>query len=105
MKLYNTLTRQKEPFQELKDGTVTMYACGPTVYDFFHIANEYFLGFGHGIIAPFFIQEELKIIRRIITKPKHRAFGTLVITPFVHLVFDLVRIIRASALYVQFVDL
>ncbi len=39
MKLYNTLTRQKEEFKEIKTGTVTMYACGPTVYDFFHIGN------------------------------------------------------------------
>ncbi len=39
MKLYNTLSRTKEEFKEQKDGTVTMYACGPTVYDFFHIGN------------------------------------------------------------------
>lgn len=39
MKLYNTLTRSKEEFNEIKQGTVTIYACGPTVYDFFHIGN------------------------------------------------------------------
>ncbi len=39
MKLYNTLTRSKEEFKEIKDGTVTIYACGPTVYDYFHIGN------------------------------------------------------------------
>lgn len=39
MKLYNTLTRKKEEFQEIKPGTVTIYACGPTVYDYFHIGN------------------------------------------------------------------
>ena len=39
MKLYNTLTRQKEEFTEIKPGTVTMYACGPTVYNLFHIGN------------------------------------------------------------------
>lgn len=39
MKIYNTLTRQKEEFKEIKPGTVTIYACGPTVYDFFHIGN------------------------------------------------------------------
>lgn len=39
MKLYNTLTRQKEEFKEIKPGTVTMYACGPTVYNLFHIGN------------------------------------------------------------------
>lgn len=39
MKLFNTLTRQKEEFKEIKEGTVTMYACGPTVYNLFHIGN------------------------------------------------------------------
>ena len=39
MKIFNTLTRQKEEFKELKEGTVTIYACGPTVYDYFHIGN------------------------------------------------------------------
>lgn len=39
MKIYNTLTRNKEEFKEIKEGTVTIYACGPTVYDFFHIGN------------------------------------------------------------------
>lgn len=39
MKLYNTLTRKKEEFHEIKPGTVTIYACGPTVYDYFHIGN------------------------------------------------------------------
>lgn len=39
MKLYNTLTRQKEKFIPIEDGRVKMYACGPTVYDYFHIGN------------------------------------------------------------------
>jgi len=39
MKLYNTLTRQKEEFVPAKAGVVTMYSCGPTVYNFFHIGN------------------------------------------------------------------
>ncbi|MCR1971188.1 cysteine--tRNA ligase [Clostridium cochlearium] len=39
MKLYNTLTRQKEEFVPLKPGEVNMYVCGPTVYNFFHIGN------------------------------------------------------------------
>ena len=37
--LYNTRTRQKEPFVPLQDGQVTMYVCGPTVYSFPHIGN------------------------------------------------------------------
>lgn len=37
--LYNTLTKQVEPFEPLTAGTVKMYSCGPTVYDFAHIGN------------------------------------------------------------------
>lgn len=37
--LYNTLTRQKEKFEPLDPARVTMYACGPTVYNFAHIGN------------------------------------------------------------------
>ncbi|MGE5681549.1 MAG: cysteine--tRNA ligase [Bacillota bacterium] len=39
MLIYNTLTRKKEEFIPINPGQVTMYVCGPTVYDFFHIGN------------------------------------------------------------------
>ncbi|KOA19922.1 cysteine--tRNA ligase [Clostridium homopropionicum DSM 5847] len=39
MKLFNTMTRQKEEFTSIKPGEVNMYVCGPTVYNFFHIGN------------------------------------------------------------------
>ncbi len=39
MKLYNTLTNQKEEFIPLEEGKVKMYVCGPTVYNLFHIGN------------------------------------------------------------------
>jgi len=39
MRLYNTLTRQQEPFTPLRDGTVRMYTCGLTVYARGHIGN------------------------------------------------------------------
>mgnify|MGYP002784819417 CR=1 FL=1 len=39
LRLYNTLTRQKEPFQPIDPDNVRMYVCGPTVYDFAHIGN------------------------------------------------------------------
>jgi cysteinyl-tRNA synthetase len=39
MRLYNTLTRQKEEFKPIDPPNVKMYVCGPTVYDFFHIGN------------------------------------------------------------------
>jgi len=39
IRLYNTLTHRLEPFQPVAPGTVRMYHCGPTVYDFAHIGN------------------------------------------------------------------
>lgn len=39
MKLYNTLTRKKEEFIPIVDGKVSMYTCGPTVYDYIHVGN------------------------------------------------------------------
>src|SRR6266481_1720666 len=39
IRLHNTLSNQTEPFVPLKPGEVTMYTCGPTVYDYAHIGN------------------------------------------------------------------
>ena len=39
MKIFNTLTREKEEFVPIEPGKVKMYACGPTVYNFIHIGN------------------------------------------------------------------
>ncbi|MBE6765856.1 MAG: cysteine--tRNA ligase [Ruminococcaceae bacterium] len=39
MKIFNTLTRQKDEFIPQVEGEVKMYACGPTVYNFIHIGN------------------------------------------------------------------
>jgi cysteinyl-tRNA synthetase len=39
MRIYNTLTRQKEEFVPLVPKKVSIYACGPTVYNFIHIGN------------------------------------------------------------------
>jgi len=39
MRLYNTLTRQKEEFEPLEKGKIKMYVCGPTVYNYIHIGN------------------------------------------------------------------
>jgi len=46
MQIYNTLTRQKEPLQTKRPGTVNMYVCGVTVYDLCHL--------GHARIMVFF---------------------------------------------------
>ena len=39
LKIYNTLTKQKEEFKPINPPNVNMYVCGPTVYDYFHIGN------------------------------------------------------------------
>lgn len=39
IQLYNTLTRKKEPFVPQVEGKVSMYVCGPTVYNYIHIGN------------------------------------------------------------------
>ncbi|MDT8409586.1 MAG: cysteine--tRNA ligase [Wenzhouxiangellaceae bacterium] len=39
LKLYNTLTRKKQDFVPIDPERVTMYACGPTVYNYAHIGN------------------------------------------------------------------
>src|SRR5574344_321825 len=39
MKIFNTLTRQKEEFKPINDKEVRLYSCGPTVYYFAHIGN------------------------------------------------------------------
>ncbi|AZN38447.1 cysteine--tRNA ligase [Paenibacillus albus] len=39
LRIYNTLSREKEDFTPLEPGKVKMYVCGPTVYDYIHIGN------------------------------------------------------------------
>ncbi|MDF2596651.1 MAG: cysteinyl-tRNA synthetase [Clostridia bacterium] len=39
IKIYNTLTKQKENFKPIEEGKVRMYVCGPTVYNLIHIGN------------------------------------------------------------------
>ena len=39
MRVYNTLSRQKEEFIPIEENKVKMYVCGPTVYNFIHIGN------------------------------------------------------------------
>ena len=39
MKLFNTLTNKKEDFKPLREGEVSIYVCGPTVYNYVHIGN------------------------------------------------------------------
>ena len=39
MKIFNTLTREKEELVPIKQGEINIYACGPTVYNYIHIGN------------------------------------------------------------------
>ena len=39
IKLYNTLTKQKEDFVPINENEVRIYSCGPTVYNYAHIGN------------------------------------------------------------------
>ena len=39
MHIYNSMTRRKEEFVPIEPGKVSIYACGPTVYNYFHIGN------------------------------------------------------------------
>lgn len=50
LKIYNSMTRQKEEFVPLNENTVNMYSCGPTVYNFFHLGNA----------RPFIIFDQLR---------------------------------------------
>ncbi|MDS3860702.1 cysteine--tRNA ligase [Thermosynechococcaceae cyanobacterium BACA0444] len=76
LQLYNTLTRQLQPFHSLQPGRVTIYACGVTVYDYCHLghARSYlawdilrryleFLGYGVTYVQNFTDIDD-KIIKR-----------------------------------------
>ena len=39
IRFYNTMTASRDPFVPIEEGKVRMYACGPTVYNFFHVGN------------------------------------------------------------------
>ena len=39
VQIYNTYSKKKEEFQPLAPPKVTIYMCGPTVYNYFHIGN------------------------------------------------------------------
>ena len=39
MKIFNTMSRQKEEFVPMKEGEYRIYVCGPTVYNYIHVGN------------------------------------------------------------------
>ena len=75
MKLYNSLTKQKESFVPLKIGHASIYHCGPTVYDYVHIGN--FRSFMMG-----------DFIRRTLEYTGHKVTQVMNITDIGHLVSD-----------------
>ncbi|HEY8419705.1 MAG TPA: cysteine--tRNA ligase [Clostridia bacterium] len=75
LKLYNTLTRQKEVFKPIKEGEVSMYSCGPTVYNFAHIGN----------MRTFLFVDTL---RRVLKYNGYRLKGVMNITDVGHLESD-----------------
>lgn len=75
MRLYNTLTRQKEEFRPIHDGEVRMYSCGPTVYNYAHIGN----------LRTYIFMD---IMRRVILYNGYKLTGVMNITDVGHLTSD-----------------
>ena len=78
IKLYNTQTRTKEEFHPRGEGTVHMYVCGPTVYNYIHIGNartfisfdtirRYFIWRGYNVM---FVQNLTDVDDKIINKAR-----------------------------------
>ena len=49
MKIFNTLTNKKEEFKPLREGEVSIYVCGPTVYNYVHIGRRTFEYLGYKV--------------------------------------------------------
>jgi cysteinyl-tRNA synthetase len=75
MKLYNTLTRQKEEFRPIDENVVKIYSCGPTVYQYAHIGNMRTYIF-------------MDILRRVLKYNGYKLRHVMNITDVGHLVSD-----------------
>jgi len=77
LQLYNTLTRKKEKFKPIRrwKKMVSMYTCGPTVYDYAHIGN-----FRAYVFAD--------ILKRVLKHKKYRIWQVINITDVGHLTSD-----------------
>ncbi len=75
MKLYNTLTKLKEELRPIEDNTVSIYSCGPTVYQYAHIGNMRSYIF-------------MDILRRVLKYNGYRLRHVMNITDVGHLVSD-----------------
>ncbi|MEX2340848.1 MAG: cysteine--tRNA ligase, partial [Candidatus Paceibacterota bacterium] len=72
---YNTATSKKEEFKSLKSGQVTMYSCGPTVYDHIHIGN----------LRAYLLSD---LLTRLLLHNGYRVKSTINLTDFGHLSDD-----------------
>ncbi|MEG2274661.1 MAG: cysteine--tRNA ligase, partial [Clostridia bacterium] len=75
LKIYNTLTRQKEDFKPIDDKKVCMYSCGPTVYSYAHIGN----------LRTYIFMD---IFRRVLKYDGYKLKGVMNITDVGHLLND-----------------
>ena len=75
LKVYNTLTRKKEEFVPIKEGQVSMYSCGPTVYKYATIGN----------LRAYLFMDEL---RRVLEYDGMKVKSVMNITDVGHLVSD-----------------
>ncbi len=75
LRVYNTLTRKKEDFNELNKGEITMYSCGPTVYNYAHIGNLRTYVF-------------MDLLRRVLSYDGYKLKGVMNITDVGHLTSD-----------------
>jgi cysteinyl-tRNA synthetase len=66
LKIYNTLTRDKTTFQPIKEGEVSLYACGMTVYDYCHLGHARTYTFIDMIVRYLtFLGYQVKYVRNI----------------------------------------
>lgn len=88
LKLFNTMTRQKEEFKPREEGKVAMYTCGPTVYNYFHVGNgrmlvvfdmirRYLMYKGYEVT---FIQNFTDIDDKIIQRGKEEGMDPLILS-------------------------
>ena len=75
LRLYNTLTRKKENFVPIDEKRVTMYSCGPTVYNFAHIGN----------LRTYVFTD---LLRRVLKSDGFKLKGVMNITDVGHLLSD-----------------
>ncbi|ASI98424.1 cysteine--tRNA ligase [Thermococcus celer] len=80
IRVYNTLTREKEEFRPIREGEVRMYVCGPTVYDYTH------LGHARTYIA-------FDVIRRYL---EHRGYTVLMVMNFTDIDDKIIRRARET---------